>query len=189
MNGGTWNRYDDPERYYRVLYAGTSRYTCFVETLSRFRLNVQLYAELQAIEGDDDYMPLGEVPVSWLEARCFGLATVGGNFADVMHSDWVAQLRVSPTIASACARLSVSDFDGAALRSTAPREITQLVSRVIYNIGRYVGIRYASKFGDDLENWAIFEPFSTLQSGGVRMIQIGDADLQRALNLHKLRMT
>ena len=40
------------------------------------------------------------------------------------------------------------------LQSGSPRHITQLASRVVYEIG-LPGIRYAQ----DLENWALFEPF------------------------------
>jgi hypothetical protein len=184
-DGEPVNRYDDPERYYRVLYAGTSRYACFVETLACFRLNIQLYADLNAIEGEDDYLPLGSVPATWSRTRCVGRANVGGIFADVLHSGWIAHLRVR--LAGTCVRLGLPDLDAAALRMSAPRTFTQAVSRLIYDAARYAGIRYVSKFGDDLENWAIFEPFS-LQVYEGATIASDDADLLRALDLHKLRM-
>ena len=53
------NRFDDPQGNYRVLYAATQRVSCFVETLARFRPNTSLIAELQAIAGQDDQVPLG----------------------------------------------------------------------------------------------------------------------------------
>ena len=36
-DGTFGNRFDDPEGYYRVLYASSQRLACFVETLARFR--------------------------------------------------------------------------------------------------------------------------------------------------------
>jgi len=184
-DGEPVNRYDDPERYYRVLYAGTSRYACFVETLACFRLNIQLYADLNAIEGEDDYLPLGSVPAAWSRTRCVGRANVGGIFADVLHSGWIAHLRVR--LAGTCVRLGLSDLDAAALRMSAPRMFTQAVSRLIYDAARYAGIRYVSKFGDDLENRAIFEPFE-LQPHEVTAIAQDDTELLQALELYKLRM-
>jgi hypothetical protein len=37
--------------------------SCFIETLSRFRPDLTLLAELQAIEGEDDFLPMGEAPL------------------------------------------------------------------------------------------------------------------------------
>jgi len=50
------NRFDDPQDNYRVLYAATQRVSCFVETLARFRPDLSLITELQAIAGEDDYI-------------------------------------------------------------------------------------------------------------------------------------
>ena len=43
------------------------------------------------------------------------------------------------------------------LQAGAPRQITQLASRVVYELG-LPGICYPSRYGHDLENWALFEP-------------------------------
>lgn len=45
-DGTFGNRFDDPQGYYRVLYASTQRLACFVETLARFRPDLSLLAEL-----------------------------------------------------------------------------------------------------------------------------------------------
>ena len=55
----------DPQGSYSVLYAATQRVSCFVETLARFRSDLALIAELQAIAGEDDDVPLGSVPSDW----------------------------------------------------------------------------------------------------------------------------
>ncbi len=58
-DGTFGNRFDDPDATYRVLYASSQRFGCFVETLARFRIDPTLLAELAQIEGADDYFPLG----------------------------------------------------------------------------------------------------------------------------------
>jgi hypothetical protein len=56
---GSGNRYDDPAGEYRVLYAAGQRRGAFLETLARFRIDLQLVAEMDAIDGDerDDAYP------------------------------------------------------------------------------------------------------------------------------------
>jgi hypothetical protein len=58
-DGTFGNRFDDPEKLYRVLYASAVRFGCFLETLARFRKDPSLSAELSEIEGDNDFTPLG----------------------------------------------------------------------------------------------------------------------------------
>jgi hypothetical protein len=43
--------------------------------LARFRIDPKLAAELAAIEGEEDYFPLGGVPLEWLQKRILGVAT------------------------------------------------------------------------------------------------------------------
>jgi hypothetical protein len=69
------NRFDDPDATYRVLNV-SSQLGCFVETLARFRIDPRLVAELAAIEGGDDQVPPGEVPLEWIGKRMMGVATV-----------------------------------------------------------------------------------------------------------------
>jgi hypothetical protein len=55
------------------------------------------------------------------------------------------------------------DLDAGDLRRRAPRAFTQEISRHVFVGGRdpggrpLAGLRYASRLGDDLVNWAIFE--------------------------------
>jgi hypothetical protein len=60
-DGTFGNRFDDPAGYYRVLYAASQLVSCFVETLARFRPDLTLRAELTEIQGEDDFVPVGEV--------------------------------------------------------------------------------------------------------------------------------
>lgn len=186
------NRWDDPKGHYRVVYAATERLSAFVETLSRFRPDPAVTAELEKIEGDDadpDPAP-GVVPGSWMHARLVGRAKISGTYADVGHSTSLAYLR--HTMASTFRRLGVVELDGAALRTKLPRSVTQNISRHVYECSRdgqrlFSGIYYQSRFGDDLHNWALFEPLE-LQDVRSDEVSLDDADLQRALEMLDLQL-
>jgi len=183
-DGTFGNRFDDPEGIYRVLYASSQRLGCFLETLGRFRVDAKLLAELAEIEGEDDFCPLGEVPLEWVEKRMMGVATASGEYADVCSSEWISRLRIA--VARHLAKFELDDLDASALQMTAPRGLTQLVSRAVFSEG-LAGIHYRSKYGHDVENWALFEPFQ-IKTKESESIRIDDPDLQRALRLHALKL-
>ena len=78
-DGTFGNRFDDPESEYRVLYASSQQVSCFVETLARFRPDLTLIEELKAIAGEDDFLPIGEVPLNWCSNRVIGTASAEGK--------------------------------------------------------------------------------------------------------------
>ena len=108
-DGTFGNRFDDPEGMYRVLYASSQRVGCFLETLARFRVDLKLRAELAEIEGEDDYCPLGEVPLEWIEKRMMGVATASGEDADICSSEWISRLRT--VLADHLERFGLDDLD------------------------------------------------------------------------------
>jgi len=165
-DGTFGNRFDDPDATYRVLYASSQRLGCFLET-----------------EGEDDFCPLGEVPVEWVEKRIMGLATIDGEYADVCSSEWISRLRT--LLATHLKKFGVEEFDASVLQQTAPRIVTQSVSRIAFN-GGFAGIYYRSKYGRDIENWALFEPFQ-IQVQEPELIRPDDPDLQQTLELHSLK--
>jgi hypothetical protein len=116
------SRFDDPHGEYRVLYASSQREGAFAETLARFRVDVHVAGEQQAIEGDPEDAgypePLagGVVPIEWIETRRLGTTRHAGGFVDLGHSDSLAHLRA------------------------------------------VAGVRYLSRLGDELTDWAMFEP-------------------------------
>jgi hypothetical protein len=183
LDGTFGNRFDDPDSTYRVCYASSQRVCCFLETLARFRADLSLIAELDQIAGDDDYYPLGSVPVQWLETRLIGSGRPDGRYADIGTSEWIALLR--NRLARACVELEVPDLDASALHRSVPRRLTQLVSREVY-ARAFDGIAYRSRYGQDLENWALFEPFQ-LADVRVYEIAVDDSDLVEAMRLHRLR--
>lgn len=179
------NRFDDPEGIYRVQYASSQRLGCFLETLGRFRVDPKLLAELAEIGGENDHCPVGEVPLEWVEKRMMGVATAGGEYADICSSEWISRLR--RVLASYLEKFGLDDLDASVLQMTAPRGLTQLVSRVVFSSG-LAGIYYRSKYGHDIENWALFEPFQ-INAEDSKPIGFDDPDLLQALQLHGLKLT
>ncbi len=186
-DGTFGNRYDDPQASYRVLYASSQRVGAFVETLARFRPDLEVIAELEQIEGDDE--PPAGVPRAWLERRRIGEATLQGRFVDIGDARSLATLRSE--LAARAIHFSLDEIDAATIRLKAPRAFTQTVSRFIYeqrdDQGSFAGISYGSRLGDQFVNWAIFEqapeapsPFLSTSSG---LVEADDSDLRAALGV------
>jgi hypothetical protein len=182
-DGTFGNRFDDPESEYRVLYASSHEVSCFVETLARFRPDFTLMEELKEIEGDDDFLPVGEVPLIWCEKRVIGTAAADGNYADIYAAEWIALLRRK--LVSDCLRLGLRDLDASALQNSSPRTLTQLVSRIVYDMG-LAGVYYRSRYGHNLENWALFEP-CRIHRMKSRPVSEDDAALKEAMRILELK--
>jgi hypothetical protein len=112
-----------------------------------------------------------------------GVATAGGEYADICSSEWIGRLRT--LLAAHLVKFGFDDLDASVLQQTAPRSVTQLGSRIVFNDG-FAGIYYRSKYGHDVENWALFEPFQ-INVQDPETIRPDDPDLQRALQLHGLK--
>lgn len=188
-DGTFGNRWDDPAGSYRVLYACSQRAGAFVETLSRFRPDLEVIAALAEIEGEEDGVPPTGVPRRWLEGRLIGEAVARGRFADIGDAQSLATLRQE--LASRAIHHGLSDLDAAVIRLSAPRAFTQEVSRFVYEWrdaeGAFTGIRYGSRLGDQFVNWAVFEPTSEAESrldeAAAVAIEPDDPDLAEALRL------
>jgi len=127
---------------------------------------------------------LGEVPREWADQRLLGTASADGNYADIYASQWIAFLRRK--LADECLRLGLRDLDASVLQRDAPRRITQLASLQVYEIG-LPGIYYRSRYGHDLENWALFEPFEITPINS-EAIAIDDPVLLQALQILGLKL-
>jgi hypothetical protein len=93
------------------------------------------------------------------------------------------------------------DFDAAAVRMHAPRELTQLISRHLYGCetadgGLASGVAFGSRHGDGLRLWALFERDADvgresshlLRDCRDEVIDAGSEAFGRALELHGLRL-
>ncbi len=163
-DGTFGNRFDDPQATYRVLYVGTERKGAFVETLARFRPDPEVFAALDAIEAGDGEPepPRGVVPNEWFTPRAIGTGVLAGAFVELGGAITLAGLRAR--LAARLLHYGIAELDAATIRLSAPRRFTQEISRVIYEITTPEGLRawdgiaYLSRLGDDLHNWASFEP-------------------------------
>lgn len=183
-DGTFYNRYDDPQAKYRVIYASTQRLSCFIETLACYRVDMLAAAELAAIVGDDDFYPRGKVPPDYLSTRTIGVAKVQAECADLGSAEWLARLRTK--LLPYAKEFGLTDIDASVLQRSSPRRLTQLISRVAYESAAE-GIRYLSRFGHDLENWAFFEPV-TILSKRTEVLKEDDPDLVKALEVLKLSL-
>lgn len=146
---------------YRVLYACTQLEGAYVEVLSRFRPDPAVLAGLAEITDVGEGYQIGVVPATWLQTRVIGEATLTGIYADVGDVRSLAYLR--SVMAARLIHHNLLDVDAAAIRLSAPRRFTLEVSNHIYKLSapdgtpRFAGIEYESRFGDNYQNWAIFE--------------------------------
>ena len=176
------NRFDDPNAEYRVIYASSQLVSCYVEVLARFRPDYALLAELRAMDGEDDYQQVGVIPDEWFESRFIGTAEVGGNYADLYRPAWVSYLR--SRLQPLCVELGLSDFDVSDLIQATKRIVTQRASSIVYDLGGFAGIYYASRHGLGLENWALFEFKATINPLiPVQRVSKNDPSLTQALEI------
>jgi hypothetical protein len=115
---------DDPTGYYRVLYASSRRLSCFIETLARFRPDLTLLAELEGIASEDDYLPLGQVPAEWCDARRLAKCTAHGSYADIYSAYWVCRFAPNLSIRMPETRARGSRCRYSPTRKTTPIDIT-----------------------------------------------------------------
>lgn len=186
------NRYDDPQGEYRALYASSERLAPFLETLARFRADPAILSiDITEDPRDADFPTLspGTVPVDWLNARELGTARCEAAFADVGHARSLACLR--DALASVVVSHGLAELDAATIRVQAPRALTQAISRYVYECTTedgdraFQGIRYLSRLGDNLTNWAICEP-AVIEVVDAEPLRRDDPDLVKALELFGL---
>jgi hypothetical protein len=185
-DGTFGNRWDDPGSTYRVLYAATDRLGAFLEVLATLRPDPHVLAEMQKIQGDEPSPPR-RLPADWLARRRMGTGRLVGAFADVGHSESLADLRSH--LAPRIVHYRIVDLDAAAIRSST-RAFTQEISRHIHERGLH-GIAYLSRVADEQRLWAIFEPANSslpLADVDSQPIATDDRDLRRALDLFDLEL-
>lgn len=156
--GGRW---DDRDGTFRTVYAGESLLACLFEVLAGFRPDPTLSLQLDDIVEDDDDATVypsaapGRVPYSWLEPRAAATAHLAGRFCAVTTAESIAALR--PTFIVLAHFLGMHDFDAAALKDGRPRALTQSIATQLHATTDIDGVTFASRHGDDLALWAIFE--------------------------------
>ena len=73
------------------------------------------------------------------------------------------------------------------LQRGEPRKLSQLASRKVYDLN-LDGIYYRSRYGHDLENWALFESFRIGPRERPVEINFQDPDLGQACRILGIKM-
>lgn len=181
------NRWDDPESAYRVLYCSSQRLACFLETIGRFPGDPKVEEGLAEIELEPDEVDHAVAPgvlvvADWIIKRRIGRGVVQGTYAAVGTSTSLAYLHHQVT--ELLNKYGLEELDGAAIRSEH-RELTQTISRIVYECSttdgrrQFDGIKYLSRYGDEFDNWGIFEP-GTIEAQEHEAIAADDPDLLEA---------
>lgn len=137
-------------------------------------------------------LPPGRLPIAWLRGQMLGEAAPSGEYAFVGHSRSLAFVRSS--LAARLTDLGLADLDAATIRLSTPRRFTQELSRLVYVtttslVQPFAGIRYGSRLGDELDNWAIFELQPTnIHAVAAHQLDPDDPDLVQALELLDIRL-
>lgn len=201
------NRWDDPEGAFRTLYVADTLLACFLEVLAFARPDTQTGIPILEAAGitedpeDADAYPTpaaGGVPHTWLGTRLAATGRLDGTYADVRAPETIAALR--PLFLPLAEQLGLPDFDAAAIKLARPRTLTHAVARTLYtwtlpDRTTLDGIRFASRHGDTLALWAVYErDTDTDRSRHITPdtsapINEGDPDLQTAFTIHRLHWT
>jgi len=195
-------RFDDARGQFRVLYAGTTRLACFLEVTAQFRPDPVVAAELNVIVGNAEDAPypvpaIGIVPADWRARRTLGEAQIAGVYLEIGAKESLGWLRWR--LASRLIHYGLPDIDGATIRSTVPRAVTQEMSSVVYATtitGGLLpaGIRFESRHGNDVVLHAIYERPSAGDAASSRLltgrsdqdINPADPELLAAAHIHGL---
>jgi hypothetical protein len=178
-------RFDDPNRRFRVLYAAERRLPCFVEVLQDWRPDLQALSALaqRATQATAPLPPLA-LPRSWRQSHLLGRFKLAPNqrWLDVRRVQTREELR--RLFAPAVLQVGLEDFDGGAIRSLQ-RSFTQAIAGWAFNQG-FQGIVYTSRFDDAWTCWAIFEGAAIQPVGVPRRIGRSDPDLALAAALLRI---
>lgn len=197
QDGRFHGRWDDLRGNFRSLYVASSLFGCLLEVLAPLRPDPTLAAELDLIIEDDtdaaDYPTVspGEVDPAWLDNRAAGNAYLSGEYCAITATETVAALR--PDFIGEALSLGRVDFDVGALKDGGTRELTQAISTHIYETTDLAGLWFASRHGDELQMWAIFEragdPTVSPQLGGIKDfdLTIDTPEMVEAFRYHRLR--
>ncbi|WP_423185103.1 hypothetical protein [Arthrobacter sp. NyZ413] len=195
--GQVSGRWDDLHGNFRTVYAGSTLTACLLEVLAGFRADPRLVAGISDIEEDDEdaalhpTLPPGTVPREWLQARAATRAELSGSFCAVTSSRTVGALY--PHFIGMALGLGLHDFDAAALKDARPRHLTQAIAAWLCETTTVDGVTFASRHGDDLPLWAVFErpgdPPVSPRLTNIQDVELGHDDpaLQEAFGILRLQ--
>lgn len=183
-------RFDDPRRRFRTMYAATQRLACYLEALAPLRPSPRLIAAWRAMQGTVELYPRPRIPDDWLRQRTLAHFRVVGKvrLLDARAIETCAVLRTE--LAETLEALGLPDLDPSTLRGPQ-RGLTQAIAMWAFEHG-YGGIAYRSRFDDGLaytlDCWALFEGTATEAHGRYEEVTRDDPDLRLAASLHGLEL-
>lgn len=160
-------RWDDELAGFRTLYTAETLLGCFLELLAHLQPDERAWAELDAIEDDDQTAARfvqpqpGTVDLSWLEHRCYARGYQVGTYAEVTYAESLTFLKRMGVFD----RLGIPprDVDVSILKDPRRRTVTRTIARYLFelrNANRQPlvdGVAFRSRLGDDIRLWAVFE--------------------------------
>ena len=179
-------RFDDPRREFRVLYAAAQRRGAFVETLAPFRPTLESLARLQQLAGNEPPLPRSTVPADWYQRHAVAGLRLrpGQRWLDLRAPATRETLRAE--LAATLRSLGLSDLDLS--RVLGPhRALTQAIARWAYERGD-AGLTYTSRLDHRLTLWALFEGAAFEPVGLPEPITPDDPDLVATARLYGLSL-
>lgn len=145
QNCCTWlNRFDDPKKEYRTLYAATLQETCLLEILWDWRPDTKAYAEFQAVFPGSEYVLTRKISREWLSERAIAqgrLEIIAGKLMDVEDLPLLNQLEIN--LAALLHQHEFRHLDISVIRGPS-REVTQAIGRYLYDALGASGVLYRS---------------------------------------------
>lgn len=192
-DGRFHGRWDDPHGTFRTLYLGESLLACLLEVLAFARKDKHLATALAEIDENPEdarehpTADPGTLDPAWLGPRCAASAVLSGRYCRVSAADTVATLY--PRFIGDALDAGYDDFDAGLLKNGAARAITQAVSAHLYLQEGIDGIEFASRHGDELDLWCLYEQphDSQISSHLLRLnevtLTVDTPELQQALDM------
>jgi RES domain len=177
-------RYDDAMLRAQVRYGASTRLGAIIEVLAQFLPDLTI--PTLAGEGDIPTLTPGIVPKAWFSNQWVGRAEVTGRFVDLGKAETLACLRplVDPLLRLHGART----LDASVIRGAAPRVATQAIAAICLDERtpagghRYDGIKYLSRWGDDVTCWGVFDHVRAVNPRSTPLSS-DDRDVDEALEI------
>ena len=176
---GGGSRWDCPDGSYAVLYASTSPLAAYLEKLSALRPDLDTVERVTTVkpaspDPKDPPLRVGELDSKWRGRYMLATGTptgLPGPFVAVAGARSLSTLLIE--LAHVAHALKIRAIDAGVLRLDYSDEFvafTKAISNFIFHQtddsgAFYAGIFYLGQYGDDIENYALFERCTVIPTG------------------------
>ncbi len=183
-------RFADPANQYRIRYVAFSTYGAYVESLQRFRPDLELLNELAKVTDTDEPVLGPAIPAVFFEKHALAIAdlVIPGDqgLLDLITGKGMARAHAAIEAASRRWGEALKDYDASTLLSATNRNFTQALSRVVFEYNQFNGIAYRSRFDPDVICAALFEGVHDLRNAEYDPIDQASEELYAACGVHNL---